>query len=134
MCDHIMIISHGKLVASDSPEGLQKLMSGEQELKLTVKGSYEALQEAVSGMVGIQRVEQQDGAPEGCCCVLIKTDREQDIREELFYLLAEKRLPILSMVLSERTLEDIFLELTGDTAVSEEPQAEQDKNDSQEEM
>ena len=134
VCDHIMIISHGKLVASDSPEGLQKLMSGEQELKLMVKGSYEALREAVSGMAEIQRMEQQDGAPEGCCSVLIKTDREQDIREPLFYLLAEKRLPILSMVLYERSLEDIFLELTGDTAVAEEPQAEQDKNDSQEEM
>lgn len=112
VCDHIMIISHGKLAASDSPEGLQKLMSGSGELKLTVKGSYEALQEAVKDMSGIQEMEQQDGAGEGCCNVLIKTDKEQDIREELFYLLAEKRLPILSMILSERSLEDIFLELT----------------------
>ncbi len=124
VCDHIMIISHGKLVASDSPEGLQKLMSGAGELKLTVKGSYEALQEAVSGMVGIQGIEQT-GAPEGgsddCCSVLIKTDREQDIREALFYLLAEKRLPILSMVLTERSLEDIFLELTETAPASEEP-------------
>ena len=115
VCDHIMIISHGKLAASDSPEGLQKLMSGSGELKLTVKGSYEALQDAVKDLAGILETEQQDGALEGCCNVLIKTDREQDIREELFYRLAEKRLPILSMVLSERSLEDIFLELTEET-------------------
>ncbi|MDE6518334.1 MAG: ABC transporter ATP-binding protein [Acetatifactor sp.] len=129
VCDHIMIISHGKLVASDSPEGLQKLMSGEGELKLTVKGSYEALQEAVTGMAGIQGIERLPGAPESgsnnsgqdYCNVLIKTDREQDIREELFYLLAEKRLPILSMALTERSLEDIFLELTGETDAPEEP-------------
>lgn len=112
VCDHIMIISHGKLAASDSPEGLQKLMSGSGELKLTVKGSYEALQDAVKDMEGIQGTEQQSGALEGCCNVLIKTDGKQDIREALFYRLAEKRLPILSMVLSERSLEDIFLELT----------------------
>lgn len=116
VCDHIMIISHGKLVASDSPEGLQKLMSGAEELNLTVKGSYEALQETVASLPGIQEIVRLDGAPKGgsdsCCNVLIKTDREQDIREELFYLLAEKRLPILSMTLSERSLEDIFLELT----------------------
>lgn len=116
VCDHIMIISHGKLVASDSPEGLQRLMSGAEELNLTVKGSYEALQEAVASLPGIQEIAQLDSAPKGgsngCCNVLIKTDREQDIREELFYLLAEKRLPILSMTLSERSLEDIFLELT----------------------
>lgn len=112
VCDHIMIISHGKLAASDSPEGLQRLMSGSGELKLTVKGSYEALLEAVKDMAGIQETERQDGAPEGCCNVLIKTDREQDIREELFYRLAGERLPILSMALTERSLEDIFLELT----------------------
>lgn len=116
VCDHIMIISHGKLVASDSPEGLQRLMSGAEELNLTVKGSYEALQEAVASLPGIQELVRLDSAPkggsDGCCNVLIKTDREQDIREELFYLLAEKRLPILSMTLSERSLEDIFLQLT----------------------
>ncbi len=125
VCDHIMIISHGKLVASDSPEGLQKLMSGAGELKLTVKGSYEALQEAVAQMAGIQGMEQQTVASEGgggdCCSVLIKTDKEQDIREALFYLLAEKRLPIISMTLSERSLEDIFLELTGEAPASKEP-------------
>ncbi len=116
VCDHIMIISHGKLVASDSPEGLQKLISGEQELKLTVKGNYEALREAVADMEGIAEMQLQEGAPEGCCNVLVRTDGVRDIREELFYLLAERRLPILSMVLSERTLEDIFLELTGGTS------------------
>lgn len=125
VCDHIMIISHGKLVASDSPDGLQKLMSGGGELRLTVKGSYEALQEAVAGMAGIQGMEPLNGTQEGggedCCNVLIKTDREQDIREALFYLLAEKRLPILSMVLSQRSLEDIFLELTGEVPATKEP-------------
>lgn len=121
VCDHIMIISHGKLVASDSPEGLQKLMSGAGELKLTVKGGYEELREAVSAMDGVQEIEQQSGAPEGCCNALIKTDKERDIREALFYLLAEKRLPILSMTLSERSLEDIFLELTGETPAPAQP-------------
>lgn len=76
-------------------------------------------------MAGIQGMEQQTVASEGgggdCCSVLIKTDKEQDIREALFYLLAEKRLPILSMTLSERSLEDIFLELTGEAPASKEP-------------
>ncbi|MBO5282541.1 MAG: ATP-binding cassette domain-containing protein, partial [Lachnospiraceae bacterium] len=114
VCDHIMIISHGKLVASDSPEGLQRLMSGSGRLKLTVKGSYEALQEAVKELPGIQEMEELTSPEEGCCSIQISMDKEQDIREPLFYLLAEKCLPILSMVQSERSLEDIFLELTGE--------------------
>lgn len=130
VCDHVMIISHGKLVASDSPEGLQKLMSGGQELRLTVKGSYRMLQEAVADMKGIAQMESWGSASEGCCNVLIRTEKEQDIREALFYLLAEKRLPILSMTLSERSLEDIFLELTGENGedtVSAGVQGEEDK-------
>ncbi len=125
VCDHVMIISHGRLVASDSPEGLQRLMSGTGELKLTVKGSFEALREAVDGMTGIQDLEQQSGAPEGCCNVRIRTEGDQDVREALFYLLAEKKLPILSMTLTEKSLEDIFLEVTGGAAEAEEPEAEE---------
>ena len=125
VCDHVMIISHGRLVASDSPEGRQRLMSGTGELKLTVKGSFEALQKAVDGMTGIQDLEQQSGAPEGCCNVRIRTEGDQDVREALFYLLAEKKLPILSMTLTEKSLEDIFLEVTGGAAEAEEPEAEE---------
>ncbi len=125
VCDHVMIISHGRLVASDSPEGLQRLMSGTGELKLTVKGSFEVLREAVDGMTGIQDLEQQPGAPEGCCNVRIRTEGDQDVREALFYLLAEKKLPILSMTLTEKSLEDIFLEVTGGAAEAEEPEAEE---------
>ena len=125
VCDHVMIISHGRLVASDSPEGLQRLMSGTGELKLTVKGSFEVLREAVDGMTGIQDLEQQSGAPEGCCNVRIRTEGDQDVREALFYLLAEKKLPILSMTLTEKSLEDIFLEGTGGAAEAVEPEAEE---------
>ncbi len=120
VCDHVMIISHGRLVASDSPEGLRQLMSGTGELKLTVKGAFEALQEAVAGMAGIQSLEQQPGAPEGCCNVRIRTEGDQDVREALFYLLAERKLPILSMTLTEKSLEDIFLEVTDGAPEAEE--------------
>ncbi|MCM1118776.1 MAG: ABC transporter ATP-binding protein [bacterium] len=134
VCDHIMIISKGKLVASDSPEGLQSLMSGTEELNLTVKGDYEALRQTVTLLPGVQELSRQNGAPEGCCSVLIRTGKGQDIRESLFYLLAEKRMPILSMVPVQRSLEDIFLELTESEAGEESVvQAEQDQEESQEE-
>ena len=43
VCDHVFIISKGKLVASDSTENLVNLMSGAQEIELTVRtGAGEA--------------------------------------------------------------------------------------------
>ena len=43
VCDKILIISKGKLVACDTPEGLTRLMTGEAELEITVKGTKEKL-------------------------------------------------------------------------------------------
>ena len=58
VCDHIMIIAHGQLVASDSPEGLQKLMKGSMELELTVKSEYERLESILKEIPGVEALEQ----------------------------------------------------------------------------
>ena len=62
VCDHIMIIAHGKLVASDSPENLQKLMSGSMELDLEVKGSIAAVKSALQEISQIDRIEENTEA------------------------------------------------------------------------
>ena len=63
VCDHIMIIAHGKLVASDSPENLQKLMSGSMELDLEVKGSIAAVKSALQGDHHRSTVEENTEDP-----------------------------------------------------------------------
>ena len=141
VCDHVMIISKGKLVASDTAEGLQQMMGGKKgELKLTVKGSQEqvcaALAEVTAGAVMTCREvsvgtviaagkvtesatltgeEPVSGAQQDVLTsIQLEITGGTDIREAIFYALAEKRLPILEMSLEEKSLEDIFLELTGD--------------------
>lgn len=119
VCDHVMIISHGRLVASDSPEGLQALMSGSSELEIVVRGSFESVRSAVGSVTGIKTVEEMAAEEEGCTKVHIVSGEDADIREAVFYALAENRLPILEMKHMKKSLEDIFLELTGDAASSE---------------
>lgn len=114
VCDHIMIIAHGRLVASDSPEGLQKLMSGSAELELTVKGSYEAVEETLHKLSGVESVERKGTERADCVQVKVISRDNADIREEVFYALADAKLAILSMQHTEKSLEDIFLELTED--------------------
>lgn len=116
VCDHIMIISHGKLVASDSPEGLQKLMSGSAQLELTVKGDFAAVKSVIEGLPEVDMVENLESDQEGCVKVRVISGENVDIREEVFYGLAEKKLPIMEMIHKEKSLEDIFLELTQDAA------------------
>lgn len=119
VCDHIMIISHGQLVASDSPEGLQKLMSGTPELLLTVKGDYEAVKDALAGAADVDTVENLGETEEHCVKIRITAKENADIREDVFYVLAAAKLPILEMHKEQKSLEDIFLELTSSTGEEE---------------
>lgn len=114
VCDHIMIISKGKLVASDSPEGLQKLQNAKAELFVCVKGKREEAEEVLASMEDIAAYEIKDSSENGSVDVLIQTTENKDIREPLFFLLAEKKLPILELQRTEKSLEDIFLALTAE--------------------
>lgn len=116
VCDHIMIIAHGKLVASDSPEELQKQMSGSLQLKLSVKGTMEQLQEALKDLPEIENVKISEDSPS---TVDITAKEGSDIREALFYRMVKADLPILQLEATQKSLEDIFLELTEDVAPAE---------------
>lgn len=115
VCDYVLILSHGKLVASDTLENLTSLMQGQNSLIVTVKSSKEQLKEILRGITAVKEFHfMGDCEEEHCVKAEIKTDPSSDIRELLFYQLAEKNLPILAMQLVRLSLEDIFLELTAD--------------------
>ena len=124
ICDHIMIISHGKLVASDSPEGLQKLQTSKNQLTISVKGTEADLKDVLSSIKGIDTYKTEVEKGKGSVEAVIETEPSKDIREELFFALANKKMPILSMQLTEKSLEDIFLALT------QEEKQEEEENDS----
>lgn len=116
ICDHVMIISKGKLIASDSPEGLQKLMGNTVCLNLEVKGEWAQIQSALESVAGMDSVEYDGEKEPGVAKVRILAAENTDIREAVFFALADARLAILAMQQTEQSLEDIFLELTGNAA------------------
>lgn len=129
VCDHIMIISKGKLVASDTPEGLMAMMKGGRQLMLSVKGRKESLEAVLNEYPQITDYRFETAKEEGCICTTLSIEGEEDIREKLFYRLCEEKMPIMELVPAERTLEDVFLELTGE----EKKEEEQNKESSLEE-
>ena len=110
VCDEILIISQGKLVASDTPEGLAEKQKGASILKLSAKGRKEDLENVLQNLPGTEgytvRQEIEEAVAE------IREGAGQDVREGLFYALAEKKMPILSLERSGGSLEEIFLQLT----------------------
>lgn len=112
MCDKIMILSKGRLAACDTPEGLMSLMNGSARVEVGILGTREAIEPVVKGFSKVMGYNFEDYGEAGCQKLIIETDVKEDIRTELFYSLAEHRLPIMSMNRLEKSLEDIFLELT----------------------
>lgn len=111
VCDHIMIISKGCLVASEKTSQLMNMMNGITQLQITVKGDEKALRDVIS-KVNCDKycIISTDEAQ--CSAALIDLKRDNDIREELFYHLVDAKLPLMSMHKMEQSLEDIFLALT----------------------
>lgn len=128
ICDHIMIISHGRLVASDSPEGLQKLMSGSAELEILIKGEPETVNRVIRAVPGVQTVDESNSGEDGCRKYKIIAEGDIDLRESIFYACAQNRLPIMGMSYNRKSLEDIFLELTGGEQTPEEETSDEEEN------
>ena len=114
VCDHVLIIDKGRLVASDSPENLSKLIAGDNSLELTIKGREEDIRKAFDMVENIQEVIYHDSLVKGACDVTVKVSGEQDIRENIFFALAEMKCPILKMQSGNMSLEEVFLKLTDD--------------------
>ncbi len=127
VCDYILIISHGKLVASDTPENLSKLMLGSNEIELTIRGDMDLIKGILSENSEITDLMVHYGTEEGCVQVEIKTPSDVDIREKIFYQMSEAKCPILMMKSANMSLEDIFLELTEDSvSIQKEEKDEQE--------
>ena len=112
ICDHILIIANGALVASDSPEGLQKLMDKSTEIEVTALGTKEKAEEILGGIELVQSYTLEEAVEENGITLKVTTKDNADIRKELSVALTNADMPVLSMKKIEKSLEDIFLQLT----------------------
>jgi len=120
VCDHVLIIHHGKAVACGAPDELERQMA-DSVLTVTVRCTEQQLSEALGEIPeaeGFSAVPVKDGVTAD-----ITFTPGTDIREKLFFELARRQLPILVMKPAGATLEDVFIKLTTDSAAvkSEEP-------------
>lgn len=114
ICDHVMIISHGRLVADDTIENLKATVDSSDNLKLSVRGAKEKALAALEGTDGIIGISAGDTADNGITDLTLRIAKGADPRDDIFFRLADARLPITGLELEKVTLESIFLALTAD--------------------
>lgn len=116
VCDHILIITKGRLAAGGSPEELQEMMHAKAEFEVTVLGEEEQAEAVLRNMGQIASCHISPGQEEGTVKIVTDAVDNVDIRKELSVALSGAGLVILSMNRLEKSLEDIFLELTKEDA------------------
>lgn len=112
VCDYVLIISHGRLVASDTPDHLSRLAEGSNTLNMLIKGEKELIENGLKEIDKVKETELVFNEEEGAWNVSVSTEKQEDIREEVFLKMAELHCPILEMKSKKVSLEEIFLELT----------------------
>jgi ABC-2 type transport system ATP-binding protein len=113
ICEKVLIISQGKLVAFDKPENLEKLLLASNGITFTVEASKEEIEEVLKEVSHITEWDIKTQEYE-LTTVSVKTESEnvRDICRELFFAFADKEDAILEMSSKKANLEDVFIELT----------------------
>ena len=112
VCDYVLIISHGKLVASDTPDNLERLAAGSNSLLVKVKGEKDTIRKDLETIEGVTGVEMSYDSDEELWKTKVSIQENVDIREKVFYAMAKANCPIYEMQVKRVSLEDVFLELT----------------------
>ncbi|MCF0150927.1 MAG: ABC transporter ATP-binding protein [Firmicutes bacterium] len=127
VCQTILIINRGKLVACDTAENLENFFSGKFRLELSCDCSLGKALSIAEGMQDLQVADKKEG--EGKCLLTLTTDREDadDVCREIFFAFSKAGTALLAMKSSKATLEDVFMKLTNseEEAAAEEIPAEE---------
>ncbi|NEZ43751.1 ABC transporter ATP-binding protein [Paenibacillus alvei] len=110
LCNRVIIIHQGQIVLDELPERVGAALGQETKLHLIVKGPASEVVDAATNVPEIAHIESESHDQEVHLCV---TSTEQaDVREALFFALANAGFPILEMKRESTSLEDVFTRLT----------------------
>ena len=125
VCDTLIIIAGGRLVAQDTPEHLEERAAHDHALHLTVRAEEDAFRRALNPLEGKASVRECSALDGGLLEATLEVQADEDVRETLFYALADAHCPLLALSQEKQSLEDVFLQLTAAEPPAEAPLAPQ---------
>ena len=121
LCDHVIILSEGHMVADDDMAELEARMNPETTLRMTVKADEAGAGAVLKSIEGVNTVTKlSESEAEGTVTLQVTTAPDTDLRDEIFFAMAERRYAVLSTETVEQSLEEIFLSLTAKKSKSKE--------------
>jgi ABC-2 type transport system ATP-binding protein len=106
LCQRVMIINRGQIVASDTPANLTHQLNRDARIHLAVKGPVPEVQTALQAVPGVKAVRgQEDGT------FTLEADLDSEVRPELARCIVQRGWDLLELKTQEFTLEDVFMNL-----------------------
>lgn len=109
ICERIVIIDKGVIVAEDTPERLSQGLDKALKLNLTIAGPKDKVMNVVKKIDGVSYIESTGQTGDNAYKYILEGQSEDDIRRKLFYAMAENDWPLIEIKPSVMTLEDIFI-------------------------
>ena len=114
VCDRVIVINKGKIVADDTEENLSHNLSNDFRYIARIEGPEDEVTKILTSISGMKEVDSYGQKENGVFEYSLEAEPGTDIRRELFNRLADRNYPLLGLKTTELTLEDIFLRLTSD--------------------
>ena len=112
LCDHVIIIAEGHVVADSSMAELEAQVSSDTVLNMSIKGDEAGIREVLGTIPGVLDVVVLPAPNKKTVSLRVTTEGQGDLRDDIFFAMAERRYAVVSMERSEHSLEEIFLSLT----------------------
>ncbi len=112
VCDKIVVINKGQIVADDTKENISNTISGDHKLFAKIEGPKKDVIKAIKGIKGVISCEADFGNDDDVWEYKIESKESVDVRRDLFTAVAKNGWYILELKSSELSLEDIFIKLT----------------------
>ncbi len=111
ICNKVIIINKGKIVAVDTPENLENKVSGNNTIYVTVEDTENKIEKIKEKIVGIKKLELIQSNEDGTKQYMIEAEEDVDLRKSIFAEFAKENITIFEMKKADSTLEDAFMKL-----------------------
>ena len=111
ICNKVIIINKGKIVAIDTPENLENKVTKNNCIYVTVEDKENRVDEIKDKIEDIQKIELVEENEDGTKQYLIEAEKDKDIRKTIFAEFAKENITIFEMKKADTTLEDAFMKL-----------------------
>jgi ABC-2 type transport system ATP-binding protein len=112
ICDRVIIINKGVIVAEGTPEQLSKKLSYSNKISIRIKGTVNNVEDVLKDITDIESIKNEGMKESNTVDFLVEAKNNADVRESIFNAFSKAGMPILMLKPENLTLEEIFLEVT----------------------